>query len=447
MKTFLVAFATMSLVYLAPPAIAAEKYDSAALAREVEPYLDDTTLVVAHVDLTRVDVRPIVARIKQSFAKITAAPPDATAALDKGADAIQQWIADFTKAGGHDCYAVVSMSGFPEFPVVIVVPFGPGADGPAIAKLIGTNVSDPTVGTRVGDKVVLLGPKAELDRLASAKGAPRPDLAGVFEAAGDSAAQVLFVPSADARKVLAEMLPNPTQGPLAGAKAPIASQIVSIALGAQLSPDLTFTVVVRSPDAASATSLADTLGKLVATGKAMLAVELQRKPDFAPFVGDLDALARAFTPAVAGDTLTFRLDADQSLKLTAIILPAMAKSREQARQMRSLSNLRQIALASVLYANDHKNEFPPDLESLRTASDLTPELFRNPRLPQKEVGYVYVRPTHASASTSEQVVAYEAWDQPPARIAVAFVDGHAELMDYPRFEKLLEASKERNRAK
>ena len=147
MKTFLVAFATMSLVYLAPPAIAAEKYDSAALAREVEPYLDDTTLVVAHVDLTRVDVRPMVARIKQSFAKITAAPPDATAALDKGADAIQQWIADFTKAGGHDCYAVVSMSGFPEFPVVIVVPFGPGADGPAIAKLIGTNVSDPTVGT------------------------------------------------------------------------------------------------------------------------------------------------------------------------------------------------------------------------------------------------------------------------------------------------------------
>ena len=138
-------------------------------------------------------------------------------------------------------------------------------------------------------------------------------------------------------------------------------------------------IVIQSPDAASAASLADTFGKLIAAGKLLLATELPKNPEFVPFVGDIDALARAFTPTVAADTLTFRLNADNSLKLPAIVLPAMAKSREQARRMRSLSNLRQIVVASINYANDHKGEYPPDLQSLLKVSQLTPDVLRNPR--------------------------------------------------------------------
>jgi hypothetical protein len=450
MKTsFIALLATIFLIHSAPPALAAaaDKYDPAALAREVGPYLDDTTLVVAHVDLTQVELRPTVAPIKQLFLQPGGARGDAGAALDQGVDAIQEWISEFTRAGGRDGYAVVSMSGFPEFPLVIVVPLRPGADGQAIAKLISANVPDPNVTTRVGEKVVLLGSKAVLDQLATAKPGERPELARAFEAAGVSTAQILYVPSADARKVLAEMLPNPTQGPLAGAKQPIPSQITSAALGARLAPELAVRIVVRSPDATSASSLADTLGQLVAVGKTLLTGELRKHPDLAPLAANADALTKAFTPAVTGDTLTFQLDADQSLTLTGIILPAVAQSREQARQMRSLSNLRQIVLASITYAGEHKNEFPPDLTSLLKVTDLTPEILRNPRAPQKEVGYVYLRPTHPDAAPSEQVVAYEAWDRPPARIAVAFADGHAEMVDYPRFEKLLDVSRERNRAK
>jgi hypothetical protein len=448
MKSALIACIGMLLIAVTPLTRAAEKYDPTALAREIEPYLDDTTLIVAHVDFTRVDLLPVVARIKESFPKI-GSPRDqekAVAEFDSGINAAQKWIGDFTKSGGRDCFVVVSMSGFPQTPVLVVVPLRQGGNGQAIAKLLSAGVAaDPAVSTQVRENAVLLGSKAALARIA--KPAAQPELVQAFEAAGDSAAQVLYVPSADTRKVLAEMLPNPTQGPFASSNGPTAQQIAWVGLGIELAPKLGFSIVIHSPDAASATALSDTLAKAVAMGKEMLAHEIQRMPEMAPFIGDLDVLAKAFTPAVEADRLTFHLDTDASLKLTAIVLPAMAKSREQAQRMRSLSNLKQLVLAGIMYANEHKNEFPPDLQTLIKSSDLTPEMLRNPRSAPGEIGYIYLRPVHGSASGAEQVVAYESWAQPPSSIAVGFADGHAQIMDYVSFEKALADSKARNEAK
>ena len=44
--------------------------------------------------------------------------------------------------------------------------------------------------------------------------------------------------------------------------------------------------------------------------------------------------------------------------LAALLLPALSNAKEQARQMRCASNLRQIALATFLYADEHKDTFP-----------------------------------------------------------------------------------------
>jgi hypothetical protein len=448
MKTALVACIAMLFIALAPFAHAAEPYDPAALTKEAEPYLDDATLCVAHVDFTRVDLLPVAARIKQSFPKI-GSPRDqekGIAEFDASVNAAQKWIADFTKAGGRDCFVVVSMSGFPQSPLMVVVPLRQGANGGTLAKLIGDSVAaDPAVITQVRENVVLLGSKAALARVV--KPVAHPELVQAFEAAGDSAAQILYVPSADTRKVLDEMLPNPTQGPFASSGGPIAQQIAWMGMGIQLAPKLGFNIVIHSPDAASATALSNTLTKAIVIGKEMLAHEIQKTPEMASLIGDLDALAKAFTPAVEADRLTFHLDTDASLKLTAIILPAMAKSREQARRMRSLSNLKQLVLAGMMYANDHKNEFPPDLQTLIKSSDFTPEMLRNPRSAKGEIGYIYLRPVHGTASGAEQVVAYESWPQPPSSIAVAFADGHAQIMDYAAFEKALADSKARNEAK
>jgi hypothetical protein len=449
MKRILMTCAATFLMTLATPtARAAEKYDPAALAKTIAPYLDDATLFVGHIDMTRMDLVPAVTRLKELFPKI-GTPAEQAAAMadvDQGVAAAQKWIADFTKAGGRDCFVVLSMSGFPDFPFFVVVPLEKGADAQAIDKLLGP--PDKFHATaRKGDNVIIWGRKETLDQVANLKAVPRPDLVKAFEAAGDSAAQGLYVPSADTRKVLAEMLPSAPQGPFAGTGGSVAKQIVWTAQGMDLSPRLAFNIVIQTPDASSAASLSDTINKGIALGKQLLAGEVKRFPEAGRMIGDIDAMAKAFTPTIAGDRLTLHLDMDQSLKLTAIILPAMAKAREQAARMRSLSNLKQVTLACITYANDHRNEFPADLATLLKTGDLPAEVLRNPRSSDKEVGYVYLRPSRGASAPAEQVIAYEAWDRPPATIAVAFVDGHAEIMEYPRFEKALAESKARNEAK
>src|SRR5436853_1877594 len=44
--------------------------------------------------------------------------------------------------------------------------------------------------------------------------------------------------------------------------------------------------------------------------------------------------------------------------LIAVLLPALNKAREGARQVQCLSNLKQISLATILYCNDNKGVYP-----------------------------------------------------------------------------------------
>ena len=45
--------------------------------------------------------------------------------------------------------------------------------------------------------------------------------------------------------------------------------------------------------------------------------------------------------------------------LAGLLLPALARAKEKARQIGCLNNLRQIGMASVLYRNDFADRFPP----------------------------------------------------------------------------------------
>src|SRR6266481_6047880 len=44
--------------------------------------------------------------------------------------------------------------------------------------------------------------------------------------------------------------------------------------------------------------------------------------------------------------------------LIGILLPALSKAREQASRLKCVSNLRQIAVATITYANDNKGALP-----------------------------------------------------------------------------------------
>lgn len=45
--------------------------------------------------------------------------------------------------------------------------------------------------------------------------------------------------------------------------------------------------------------------------------------------------------------------------LASLLLPALAKAKERARQTTCISNVKQVALASFMYVDDNENRFPP----------------------------------------------------------------------------------------
>jgi len=62
----------------------------------------------------------------------------------------------------------------------------------------------------------------------------------------------------------------------------------------------------------------------------------------------------------------------------SVIMPSFNKAREQANRVKSASNMRQIGLAMMIYADENRGKFPPDLGTLITTQEIGMEVFVNP---------------------------------------------------------------------
>jgi hypothetical protein len=51
--------------------------------------------------------------------------------------------------------------------------------------------------------------------------------------------------------------------------------------------------------------------------------------------------------------------------MAGLTLPALAKAKDKAQSVQCIHNLKQIGLAALIYATDHDDSFPPDLESMQ----------------------------------------------------------------------------------
>lgn len=158
---------------------------------------------------------------------------------------------------------------------------------------------------------------------------------------------------------------------------------------------------------------------------------------------------RAFEPFPGSELLA----SDPSLMatssfLTAVMLPALNRAREQANRVKSMSNLRQIGMASLMYSNAHNGKLPETLGALAKEEDLTPGVFVNPTgntappakldandLPgwvNQNSNYTWIgagRNLSSIQNPAEHVLAYETLEQTQGNlVAVLFADGHVEEM-------------------
>jgi prepilin-type processing-associated H-X9-DG protein len=417
--------------------------DDAAIA----PFLDENAFAVARVEMDKVDAGALKDWV---MATLDVSKLDAKQAagmkqqLGEPFNETGKWIDGFKKAGGKRLYVIASLADIPQEPPFIVVPLEKGAAAGAMIDLFipggpkkrggqpQPNGIQSQHAEKIGD-VVVFGAGSTLDRLKNAVAAQeRPELAKAMAAAGDAPVRIAVIPS-EAQRQMFEAIAPELPKELGGGPAKAVSRGVQWgAIWAHLPPDASAQLVIEAQDADNAKTLREIADKGIAA--------LRDHAKDMPF--DMDGLTKLLSPKVEGNRLVIALDAGKSKELaSAVLLPGLMQARQNAERVRSASNMRQLLLGTIMYANDNKNTWPDKLDQI--TKYLGDEKFLktvmvNPQRPEQTPGYTYRKPEGQGGGRT--VVMYETYTQWPAGgINVGFADGHVEwVSNEQQFKRMLE---------
>jgi len=127
-----------------------------------------------------------------------------------------------------------------------------------------------------------------------------------------------------------------------------------------------------------------------------------------------------------------------------IAMPALVRVRQLAFRMTSGSNLSFIGKACWVYADDHDDKLPPNLEVLVEEEDLSPKCLESKRRPDNFDGPSYVYITGQTlAMYPGNIVAHENTRYCSEGVNVLFLDGHVEFMKPEMFREELKGTYER----
>lgn len=444
--------AALVLLLIAPTLPGAETAP-ADVAAQVAPFLEEQTLAVAHLDPGRLDIDSVFGRLLESGAGVIA-PEDQQgffSELDRLKEALTKWIASFQAAGGLGLFVALSPADLPGF--YAVAPLAANHDVQALTELLqqaqpwGRHNRSSPLRLEAFDKVgeaLFAGRETAADRLARGEPAPRPELTDAFAAAEDAPLRVALIPSADSGRVLRELpcgLPDEVGG---GSSSWLTDGLVWASLSLDPGPGVSLRLVVQYATEDDVTRAADALIGLLAKVRESLAASAGRPDD--------DGRWEGLTPEVDGTQVTVSLSHEATIGFVEdVIGPALRRARGKAKAAASTNNVKQLLLACMMFSNDHKNQFPADIyqpELKKYLGNAAETVLRNPRLPKRGKGYVYIGldgPLTELRSPSTRVVIHEAYDAWPADgLNVGFADGHVErIMQEDTFkQRLAEATKE-----
>ncbi len=435
---------TIAILIIFTAAFAEEKFDPAARAREIAPFIDEQTIVVMHVDFSRVDVDAtwgVIAKLLEETED-----HDVKELVDVK-DKAKEWVEGFLKAGARDLYLVISLADIPEKPICLVVPLRSGTDERAIRSLLYSYRPDgptsrptnqkygPDITTQVIRGAVVKAYPLTFQRLTTMIPHPRPELAAAFAAAGDTAGQFLILPTDDNRRVVEEMMPTLPEEIGGAPSTTITQGLLWAAVGVDGPPKMAVRAVIQSKDPAAAEALSQTITSIYKA--------IEENEDVLKMVPNIAKLTAMLTPAVSGNQLTLKLDDKQANSIIFDLLgPPLREGRMRTRQTASALNIRSIILGINMYAEDNKT-WPESLQVL-VGEFIPPQMLINPARPNQKPAYIYVKPilpfnkVSKVDSGSDTLVVYEAHDKWTGRVNVGFADCHVEFItDEARFKELL----------
>ena len=359
---------------------------------------------------------------------------DATTRLQKMKSPLMTQYQRVVAAGVTDVYIVLK-PGDPLSMILVV----PGAADP---KAVEAMAKEMGLQTRLmGTSVVAVPPapagsRGDIDKMLKVDVADRPELFAALAKAGDHA--VTFggaMPDAVKQELL--QTPNLPKDMGGDPMTLITDGMQSAYMSLEAPPKFGMNLAVVAKDEAAADKLNEWIaarqGELPEALKSLMATAMD-----------------AAKPTVKGNQLQMSVNANGLQELVNALGPAFMTARKSAMRIASMSNMRQMMQASLIYAADHQNQAPPDLASLQAVLQTDDEAFKrlltNPLHPESPgEGYVYVKPAVDKLSqirdSAERVAIYEAGEFNDGK-SVAFWDGHVEFIsDQGQFEALLKESK------
>jgi prepilin-type processing-associated H-X9-DG protein len=334
-------------------------------------------------------------------------------------------------AGITSVYVVLNTDDLPR--VLIAVPIDARSNEAQIVDWIENTLGHPGETLRKGN-LILSGPESVLTRWKDKPGMRRPDLDRAASAARSGAIQAFIVPDADTRRVVEALLASWPEPRLSVPNGAIVNGVQWGTLTVQWPPQLSLDLRIEAADSSSAAVLNDTLKGMLATVRDL--------PWANESVPNLDHLLERLRPEVDGRAIRLTLDRQQSTRVIAdLLVPPLQRMREKAKQMVCIQHLKQVALEVHLYAQEHNNLLPPNLQTVADAGKAPAEVF----LCQGEP-YIYRGADLRDISAPPMaILAHDRANAHRGGRNIAFIDGHVEWTSEENFNALIERDNELRR--
>jgi prepilin-type processing-associated H-X9-DG protein len=398
--------------------------------------IDDQTLAMVRVDVQRIDLDALINRIQRTISDLAGpeALEQAKGDLENARMQVGARQKGFVQAGGRDLYAVVSMNDLPYFLVAIPASAGNQA---ALLKQVQDTAKDFQIATleiySTGD-LILVGRKETIERFKKRTPVRSDVVAAAFQACAGRTVQAVLIPNADQNRVLAEMLPQV----LGGSGAPAFQGLRWAALGLDCPPSIALGLTVETAGPDSAEGLLKVLKDVYAW--------VGQRPEIRSFVQDLDQVLTDLTPRRQERRLVLNLDQTQADALIQrLVGPTLMQAREKVLRFNCASHLSQVGKAILMYASDHKDQIPPDLQTLMAAGTIPEGCFVCPLVGTKG-SYVY-RGAGLNCSLPPNVILVhdKAANHNGQGRNVLFLDSHVDWTTESQFQDLIRKDNEARR--
>jgi hypothetical protein len=329
----------------ADTAAATKPFDAAARVAAVSSLIDDQTLAVAHADVRKVDLSALLKFVQTNVPK-TVLDANRTQTMQQGFAMAGPIREQLIATGAADWYAVARMNTAAAAPVpggppanpallAVVAVIEKGKDPQAASALLGQLIPFPS---RVQGQMLIFTPPNEADTWKSIKPKANEAYEAGFQAAGNTALQLVFVPNQFIKEA---DLPLPPGGELiAPVVRSMQQKLQWAALTMNTPADAALALLVKMADKESAELIQST---------AKLGLDtLRKQPQLRQQFPNLDEIVDVFTPKLRGEDMLRVVLTEKNGGIKVIIdglTQGVVATQGAANRIQGLNNLKQLTLA------------------------------------------------------------------------------------------------------